>query len=104
MTGPKVIYFLSFEKRPLSSFCFIYFFVSHQNLSSLYLLPRLILPMQVACRWVRKAEYVSANISLLGTGGTAQTARSNFLLTKASEVVRYVHKCELFISKNVKQK
>lgn len=60
--------------------------------------------MQVVCRWVRKAECVSANISLLGTGGTAQTARCNFLLTKASEVVRYALKSELFISKNVKQK
>lgn len=66
-------------------------------LSSSY---RLILPMQIVCRSVRKAGYVSANISLLGTGGTVRTARCNFLLIKVLEVVRYVHKCELFIYKH----
>lgn len=53
--------------------------------------------MQVVCGSVLRAGYMNVNINLLGTGGTARTARCNFPHIKALEVVRYGHKFEFFI-------
>lgn len=104
MIGPKVIYFHEKDHKSIWFWCFIYIFLYHIKMLFFYLLPRLIIPTQVVCRWVRKAECVSADISLLGTGGTARTARCNFPLTKASEVVIYSHKCEVFLSLKMSNK